>query len=297
MEILRNSDEMLLAVDKASGQVVGFISAITDSILSAYVPFLEVLPAYQKKGIGGELVRRMIERLKDFYMIDLICDPELQPYYTSFRMKPATAMMIRNYEKQSGRTNASAADKKFPSIESMRLILRRFKDSDLPTLFAYRNDPEVARYQSWSVTDKAGLQDFIQSQRPLQPGTPAEWFQFAVELKSTGELIGDCALKVSKEDIHQGEIGFTLAREHQGKGLAAEAVSALLDYAFTKLELHRIIAITDCENSASIRLLERLGMRREGQSQQSFRNKGEWRDEYQYAILRGEWLQKREGKK
>ncbi|MCI0406466.1 MAG: GNAT family N-acetyltransferase, partial [candidate division Zixibacteria bacterium] len=128
-------------------------------------------------------------------------------------------------------------------------------------------------------------------------GTSAEWFQFAVELKSTGELIGDCALKVSKEDIHQGEIGFTLAREHQGKGLAAEAVSALLDYAFTKLELHRIIAITDCENSASIRLLERLGMRREGQSQQSFRNKGEWRDEYQYAILRGEWLQKREGKK
>lgn len=179
----------------------------------------------------------------------------------------------------------------FTKLETPRLILRRFVGSDLPTLFAYRNDPEVACYQSWGVTDKAGLQDFIQSQRPLQPGTPAEWFQFAIELKSTNELIGDCALKVGKEDARQGEIGFTLSRKHQGKGFASEAVSALLDYAFTKLGLHRIIAITDCENQPSIVLLERLGMRREGHFLQSIWNKGEWRDEYQYAILKDEWLE------
>lgn len=191
----------------------------------------------------------------------------------------------------------AASKSAFTKLEANRLILRRFADSDLPALFAYRNDPEVARYQSWSVTEQAGLKDFIQSQKSLQPGTPGEWFQFAIELKSTNELIGDCALKVGKENDHQGEIGFTLAGQHQGKGLAGEAVSALLDYAFTKLEFHRIIAITDCENTASIRLLERLGTRREGHFLQSIQNKGEWRDEYQYAILRGEWMQKREGKK
>ncbi|HLG93958.1 MAG TPA: GNAT family protein [candidate division Zixibacteria bacterium] len=185
----------------------------------------------------------------------------------------------------------------FAPIETSRLILRQFADSDLSAIFAYRNDPEVAKYQNWTATREAELQAFIHDLKTAQPGTPAEWYQFAIELKSTKELIGDCALKVNKEDTKQGEIGFTLARQHQGKGLAVEAVSILLGYAFTKLELHRIIAITDCENSASIRLLERLGMRREGHFVQSIWNKGEWRDEYRYAILRDEWLQKREGKK
>jgi RimJ/RimL family protein N-acetyltransferase len=176
------------------------------------------------------------------------------------------------------------------------LILRRFVDSDLPALIAYRNDAEVARYQSWSVTSKTGLRKFIQSQKKLKPGTPGEWFQFAIELKSTGELIGDCVLRAGMEDTRQGEVGFTLARQHQGKGFAFEAVSALLEYTFKKLALHRVVAITDCENADSIRLLERLGMRREGHFLQSIQNKGEWRDEYQYAILRDEWVQKRERK-
>ncbi|MCI0331240.1 MAG: GNAT family N-acetyltransferase [candidate division Zixibacteria bacterium] len=161
----------------------------------------------------------------------------------------------------------------FSRLETFRLILRRFADSDLPVLFSYRNDPEVARYQSWSVADKAGLKAFIQDQESLQPGTPGEWFQFAIELKSIKKLIGDCALKISKEDAGQGEIGFTLSRKHQRKGFAAEAVSVLLDYAFAKLELHRILARTDCENVSSIALLERLRMRREGHFLQSIRNK------------------------
>lgn len=185
----------------------------------------------------------------------------------------------------------------FSRLETDRLILRRFVDSDLPALFAYRNDPEVARYQNWSVTDESGLRVFIQNQQSLQPGTHGEWSQLAIALKSTDELVGDCVLRTGVEDSRQGEIGFTLARRHQGKGFASEAVSALLEYAFAKLGLHRVVAITDCENAASVRLLERLGLRREGHFLQSISNKGEWRDEYQYAILRDEWAQKRERKK
>ena len=160
----------------------------------------------------------------------------------------------------------------FTSIETNRLILRRFADCDLPTIFAYRNDPEVAKYQSWTATGEDELREFIRDLKFAQPGTPGEWFQFAVELKATKELIGDCALKVNKEDICQGEIGFTLARRHQGRGFATEAVSMLLDYAFTMPGLHRVIAITDCDNRASIVLLERLDMRREGRFLQSVCN-------------------------
>lgn len=78
LRLLRNSDAVVLAVDTATGQVVGFITAITDGVLAAYIPFLEVLPAYQHRGIGQTLVRQMLERLQDLYMIDLLCDADVQ---------------------------------------------------------------------------------------------------------------------------------------------------------------------------------------------------------------------------
>ena len=127
----------------------------------------------------------------------------------------------------------------------------------------------------------------------MQPGVPGEWFQFAVELKETGLLIGDCALKVDADDTQQAEIGYTFAREHQGKGYAAEAVACLLDYAFGTLNLHRVIALVICENQRSVALLHRLGLRREGHFIQDFWHKGSWVDEYQYAILESEWLARR----
>jgi len=102
LRLLRNSDAVVLAVDTATGQVVGFITAITDGVLAAYIPFLEVLPAYQHQGIGQTLVRRMLERLQDLYMIDLLCDADVQPFYAQFGMYPAVGMCTRNYARQSG---------------------------------------------------------------------------------------------------------------------------------------------------------------------------------------------------
>jgi RimJ/RimL family protein N-acetyltransferase len=111
-----------------------------------------------------------------------------------------------------------------------------------------------------------------------------------MELKSSGLLVGDCALHVDKQG-QQGEIGFTLARQHQGKGFVTEAASRVCDYAFTNLNLHRIVAITDCRNHASVAVLERLGFRREGHFIKNIFFKGEWGDEYLYAMLKDEWWQ------
>jgi RimJ/RimL family protein N-acetyltransferase len=128
--------------------------------------------------------------------------------------------------------------------------------------------------------------------RSAEPGSPGEWFQFAVVLKGTEQLIGDCGLK-TEEDARQAELGVTFAREHQGKGYAYEAVSRVLDYAFSELGLHRIIAIADQENAPSVLLLERLGMRREGSFIENAWFKGHWASEYLYAILRDRWLGRR----
>ncbi len=97
--ILKNSEFKILAVDCATGKVVGFVTAISDGVLSVYIPFLEVLPDYRRKRVGSELVKRMPKKVKDFYMIDLTCDKELQVFYEKFGMKKSIGMMIRNHKK------------------------------------------------------------------------------------------------------------------------------------------------------------------------------------------------------
>jgi len=184
---------------------------------------------------------------------------------------------------------------RFTSLDSERLVLRRFNDADLASFLAYLNDPLVARYQSWESYTEGAAQEAIDKQKELHPGVPGKWFTFALELKETGALIGHVALSVREPEPQQAEIGFTLARRYHGKGLGYEAARRVLDYAFDELNLHRVVAITDCENTSSVALLERLGMRREGHFIQNIWFKGKWGDEYQYAILRDEWLQQRKG--
>lgn len=98
--ILASSASVVLARVE-DGTVVGFITAVSDGISCAYIPHLEVLPAYQGQGIGSTLVRRMLEKLRHLYMIDLVCDPDLQPFYEQLGMRAAVGMVVRNYDRQA----------------------------------------------------------------------------------------------------------------------------------------------------------------------------------------------------
>ena len=100
LRILHRSHRVWLALD--GDRVVGFITAISDGVLSAYLPLLEVLPSHQGRGIGTELTRRMLETLHHLYMIDLTCDPDVQEFYGRLGMSRGSAMLIRNYDRQSG---------------------------------------------------------------------------------------------------------------------------------------------------------------------------------------------------
>ena len=177
----------------------------------------------------------------------------------------------------------------FTTIETARLRLRRFGDADLPAFIAYRNDPDVARYQSWDGITEAEAVAFMREQQTAPAGEPGEGLQIAIERKDSGRMIGDCFFKVMGDDPRQAEIGYTLARDAQGQGFATEAVAALLTWAFRTFDLHRVIAVVDVENTASVALLERLGLRREAHFRQNIWFKGAWGDEYVYAILRDEW--------
>ena len=181
-------------------------------------------------------------------------------------------------------------DTTFTKLESERTILRRFRESDSEPFLEYRADPDVARYQSWENYTLDEAKDLIATMHSRHPGTPGEWFQFAIEVRATNELIGDCGLLTLEEGPEQAVLGITIAAKHQGNGYAMEAVTCLLDYVFSSLGMHRVRAITDCKNTRSIALLERIGMRREGHFLQNVWFKGAWGDEYQYAILCSEWI-------
>ena len=177
-------------------------------------------------------------------------------------------------------------------LETKRLILRSFQDSDLEAFVKYRSDPAVAKYQGWDAPyGRAAAAAFIQEMKEKHPGTTGEWFQIAVELRASGEMIGDCAFHVLAPDGQQAEIGFTFSRPSQCKGYATEAVARLLDYLFGELGLRRVRATCDAENLASAKLLERIGMRREGHLIENIWFKGVWGSEYTYAQLKKEWEQ------
>ena len=99
LEILEGSDLRIVAISDYL-RVVGFVTAITDGISYGYIPYLEVLPEWQGKGIGTELMRRMMAKLETLYAIDLICDEDVQGFYESLGFSERRGMTIRNYERR-----------------------------------------------------------------------------------------------------------------------------------------------------------------------------------------------------
>lgn len=180
-------------------------------------------------------------------------------------------------------------DAAFTRLETDRLIVRRFRPDDLDSFVAYRADPDVARFQSWENFTRAEGVQFIAEMARQHPDTPGEWFQFAVELKSTGKMIGDCALHAFAERRTEAEIGFSLASAYQGRGYAREALAGLLDYAFSTLKKSRIEALTDARNSKSIAVLERLGFVRDAAMREPVEFKGEICSEFLYLLFRESW--------
>ena len=173
----------------------------------------------------------------------------------------------------------------FNQIETERLIIRKFKADDFMGLYAYLSDENVVKYEPYEPYTVA------QAQREAEFRANSDEF-FAVTLKS-GRLIGN--LYLGKREFRSMELGFVFAAEGQGQGFATESATSLLNYAFDELGTHRVVAECNPLNMRSWRLMERLGMRREGEFRQNvyFRKDSSgnplWQDTYQYAILADEW--------
>ena len=180
-------------------------------------------------------------------------------------------------------------DDDVPELRSPRLRLRRLRPGDEAALCAYRGLPEVARFQSWETFGPDDAARLIAGQERTTSVAPGTWIQFGLTLIESGELVGDCGVHFPAGDERQVELGITLAPAHQGRGLAAEAVAAVLRYAFDTLGKHRVFATTDADNDAAARLFLRLGFRREAHFVEHVWFKGRWGSEFVFAMLRREW--------
>lgn len=175
-------------------------------------------------------------------------------------------------------------------LESARLILRPLDTPDIQAFSAYRTDPDIARYQGWGTpfTEEQAA-EFIEQMNSVTAGEIGQWLQLGMEKKKGGALIGDVAFQIIKDSHRQAEIGMTLAAQHQKMGYGVEAVTSLLDYLFTEMNIHRVIANCDPANVPAHRLLERVGFRREGCFIESLWYKGGWASELWFALLEREW--------
>lgn len=180
------------------------------------------------------------------------------------------------------------------TLRTKRLQLRAMELTDAADLAARRSDPGTAQFQGWAVPyplERAVA--LIDEMIALGEPTRGAWYQFAVERLSDGVVLGDLALRLD-DDGHTGELGFTLHPWARGAGYATEASVAVLDYGFDTWGLHRFEASIDPRNTASRRVLERLGFRHEGTFVESYWLGDTVTDDARFGLLRREWAGRRE---
>jgi RimJ/RimL family protein N-acetyltransferase len=174
-------------------------------------------------------------------------------------------------------------------IITERLELRPLTLGDAECLYAYRSDPNVAKYQGWKPASVDEAQEFFNKLTNIAPNTPGTWFQLALVHRASGELVGDCGLHFLKDDNRQCEIGITVSPLHQRRGYAREAVQSALEFLFVGLGKHRVFASIDPRNTPAIELFKRVGMRQEAHFVESLWLNGEWVDDVIFAVLQREW--------
>lgn len=179
-------------------------------------------------------------------------------------------------------------------IETERLILRPYEAGDLDTVYDIHSRPDVVRYLYWSAKTREEAKEMLERDMKRTSFEPdSSGVKLAVVRKDTGQCIGDVSVFWFNKEHLQGEFGFIFHPDHHGKGFATEAAQVMLDLGFGEFGLHRIVGRLDARNTASAKVLERLGLRLEAHFRENELFKGEWGDELVYAMLASEWRERR----
>ncbi len=175
------------------------------------------------------------------------------------------------------------------TAETERMFLRTYTLDDFEEFFDLHRREDVARYLPWHPRDQQAAREALQRHQGLEIEVDDQGLTLAGIDKVSGRLVGDFVLILRSVEHQRGEVGYVLHPDFAGRGLATEGASHMLDIAFGRLGLRRVIARIDARNRASARVLSKLGMRHEAHLVENELFKGEWTDEDDFAILRSEW--------
>ncbi len=178
-------------------------------------------------------------------------------------------------------------------LQTERLELRDFREEDVDAVHEWASDPEVVRFMGWGPNTREQTREFLQRKFAERTGEPRRTWGLAVVRRDTGRVIGSVGLRLN-EHLQQAALGYCYHQDAWGQGFATEAALEVLRFGFEQLGLHRIHASADARNGASVRVLDKIGMRQEGRLREHVLMRGEWRDSYLYAILQHEWTERRE---
>jgi ribosomal-protein-alanine N-acetyltransferase len=170
-------------------------------------------------------------------------------------------------------------------LRTARLFLRPFQPGDHAALHAIAGDPQVVRWMDWGPNTPEDTAVFLSYALESEVADPRRTWKFAVTRAADEVLIGSAELHIESPENRRGTMGYLIAPAEQGQGYATEAAQAVLDFGLTGGGLHRITATCDPENTGSTRVLEKIGMTREGCLRDHFLIRGEWRDRLLYAKL------------
>ena len=174
-------------------------------------------------------------------------------------------------------------------LETKRLILRDFVANDWQRVLEYQSDPLYLRYYHWEERTPEAVKEFIRRFLDHQQQEPRTKFQLAAVLKSNGLLIGNCGVRMEYIGAEEAEIGYEFDPTYWNHGYATEAAHVMVDYGFSRLDVHRIWAACVADNTGSAHVLEKLGMKLEGRFREHRYYKNRWWDSLYYAILEDEW--------
>lgn len=172
-------------------------------------------------------------------------------------------------------------------LRTARLNLREFVATDFAAVHAYSSDPRVTRYLFFGPRDEQSTAEYLEELLASQRELPRTRFELAVEEIASGKLIGACDLSLIESNVV--DLGYMLGAEQWGKGLATEIALALVDAAFFDLRAQRVISTVDVNNAASIRVLEKIGMRWEAVYRRHRRAKNRWWDCHLFTLPREVW--------
>ena len=177
----------------------------------------------------------------------------------------------------------------FLPIHTERLLIRPFVASDVDALHTRRNDPEVARWQTWTLPwPREKAETLVGEVMAMDGPANDEWWMATIVEAASDEVVGDLALNLTW-DSRCSEVGYTLARQHWGKGYAVEAVTAIIEYLFETVGVTRVAGMLHPENPASAMVLERCGLIFEGHTRLSYWVEDDNSDDWIYGMTRSDW--------